>query len=1066
MIWSFTKTKILLFSIVLSLLTIPIIGYSLEHSYSDIEQHWAKAEIENWTEKEIINGYKDGTFKPNDNITRAEFITLINKVINIQEEEEISFEDVDGSEWYYKDLKKAIYGEYIGGYEDKTFRANDNITRQEVAVILQSLVQLQASEESGLEKFTDTEDIPTWSRAALNLAVQKGYLTGYADNSLKASNYITRAESVKVLTNVFGTIYKEAGIYGPGLDEEVLEVKGNVTVSVEDVTLQNMIIDGDLYLAEGIGEGDVTLDNITVTGDTIVKGGGENSIIIKNSSLKNLYVIKKGGSIRILLEDTFVILINTSSPRTIINGNGSVETINANEGSDDSIFTVPNAQVLAFAPVKVNETEVNSGEEVVINNTGTDIVREEEKKTTKTTYFNVTFVDYDETTLKTETVKKGNDATAPVIPDRVGYTFLDWDKEFTNVNSDLIINARWIAKGDVVYRIEHYQQNINDDGYTLFESEILSGTADTKVVANTKPYTGFSENIEHIGRIKEGVILPDGSLTFKLYYDRERYTVTFLDHDGSIIDSQEIKYKGNAITPANPTRIGYTFTGWDGEYTNVTENIEVNGTYEINQYTITFDTDGGTLVESIMQDYQTLVIPPEDPTRIGYTFGGWNEPIPEKMPSSNITIKAIWNPNSYIVNFDDMIEGFGSITIDSIEVTYGTEYGILPAITQTGYNHEGWYTEASFINKIEDNSKVETAENHTLYAKWVPKNYVVTFDSQGGTDLNPLNKIVTYRQPYGDLATVEREGYSFDGWYYSGSTITSTTIVYYAYDHTLKATWSPKDITVTFDAQGGTNLSKQNIVVTYDQLYGDLATIEKIGYTFDGWYTEIIGGTKIESTSTLSIPIDHNLYARWIPNDDTRYSVTHYLQEPDGSTTYIESESFTGTTDTEVTATPKSYADYVENLEHISRVSSGTIKPDGTLNLKFFYNYGIKLDNSTLEISEEDNTRVLYATTGYGVDTNINWSSSDPSIATVEDGKITPLSPGETTITATAGGYSDTCSLTVYKPLMIKSAVAEWGDYSDKGKLIVTLTYDQLSNTNIDKNQPELFMNLNLHLKS
>jgi hypothetical protein len=343
--------------------------------FVDVEEHWAKAEIENWTEKGIINGYKDGTFKPDDNITRAEFITLINKVINIQGEEEISFEDVDGSEWYYNDLKKAIYGEYIGGYEDNTFRANDNITRQEVAVILQNLVQLKSNEESGLEKFTDTEDIPTWSRAALNLAVQKGYLTGYADNSLKALNYITRAESVKVLTNVFGTIYNESGVYGPGLDEEILEVKGNVTVSVEDVTLQNMTIDGDLYLAEGIGEGDVTLDNITVTGDTIVKGGGENSIIIKNSSLKNLYVIKKGGSIRILLEDTFVILINTSSPRTIINGNGSVETINANEGSDDSIFTVPNAQVLAFAPVKVNETEVNSGEEVVINNTGTDIVR-------------------------------------------------------------------------------------------------------------------------------------------------------------------------------------------------------------------------------------------------------------------------------------------------------------------------------------------------------------------------------------------------------------------------------------------------------------------------------------------------------------------------------------------------------------------------------------------------------------------------------------------------------------------------------------------------------------------
>jgi hypothetical protein len=270
--------------------------------FVDVEEHWAKAEIENWTEKGIINGYKDGTFKPNDNITRAEFITLINKVINMQGEEEISFEDINGGEWYYSELKKAIYGEYIGGYEDNTFRANDNITRQEVAVILQNLVQLKSNEESELEKFTDTEDIPTWSRAALNLAVQKGYLTGYTDKSLKASNYITRAESVMVLSNVFGTIYNEPGVYGPGLDEEVLQVKGNVTVSVEDVTLQNMTIDGDLYLVEGIGEGDVILDSITVKGDTIVKGGGENSIIIKNSSLENLLVIKKYGKIRIVAQ--------------------------------------------------------------------------------------------------------------------------------------------------------------------------------------------------------------------------------------------------------------------------------------------------------------------------------------------------------------------------------------------------------------------------------------------------------------------------------------------------------------------------------------------------------------------------------------------------------------------------------------------------------------------------------------------------------------------------------------------------------------------------------------------
>ncbi|MDW7669871.1 MAG: S-layer homology domain-containing protein, partial [Bacillota bacterium] len=226
---SFTKIRIILLSIVLVLLLSPTFGFALGQAFTDIEKHWAKAEIEEWSEKGLINGYKDGSFKPNDNITRAEFITLINNLINNHIEEVISFDDVSGSEWYYQDLKKSIYGEYIAGYDDNTFRANDNITRQEVAVILQNLVQLNASEEDSLGKFVDTENIPNWSRTALSLAVQKGYLSGYEDNSLKASNYITRAESVKVLSNVFGIIYNGAGTYGPGVDEEVLEVKGNVT---------------------------------------------------------------------------------------------------------------------------------------------------------------------------------------------------------------------------------------------------------------------------------------------------------------------------------------------------------------------------------------------------------------------------------------------------------------------------------------------------------------------------------------------------------------------------------------------------------------------------------------------------------------------------------------------------------------------------------------------------------------------------------------------------------------------------------------------------------------------
>ncbi|WP_422485344.1 GLUG motif-containing protein [Gudongella sp. DL1XJH-153] len=313
-------------------------------SFTDVDNHWAKTDIEEWTEKDLISGYGDGTFKPNDNITRAEFITLVNNVINIQIEEEISFSDVEESDWYYKDLKRAIYGEYITGYEDNTFRANEKITRQEVAVILQNLAQLEATDEDSLGRFTDTEDTPDWSRASLMLAVQRGYLSGYEDNTLKASDYITRAESVKVLNNLFGTIYNESGTYGPSVDEDVLQVTGNVTVSAEDVTLQNIIIDGDLYLAEGIGEGDVTLDNITVTGETIVKGGGDNSIIIKNSSLANLLIIKKDGKIRIIAQG------NTTINKTYLYSSArlQVERLNSNSFGDVEVIRVTPGESLEF----------------------------------------------------------------------------------------------------------------------------------------------------------------------------------------------------------------------------------------------------------------------------------------------------------------------------------------------------------------------------------------------------------------------------------------------------------------------------------------------------------------------------------------------------------------------------------------------------------------------------------------------------------------------------------------------------------------------------------------------
>ena len=122
------------------------------------------------------------------------------------------------------------------------------------------------------------------------------------------------------------------------------------------------------------------------------------------------------------------------------------------------------------------------------------------------------------------------------------------------------------------------------------------------------------------------------------------YTITFDTAGGSEIAPITQDYGTQIAAPANPTRKGYTFKGWDKEIpeTMPAENITVKAQWEINQYTIAFDTAGGSEIAPITQDYGTAITAPADPTREGYTFTGWDTEIPTTMPAENITLKARW----------------------------------------------------------------------------------------------------------------------------------------------------------------------------------------------------------------------------------------------------------------------------------------------------------------------------------------------------------------------------------------------------------------------------------------
>ena len=169
-------------------------------------------------------------------------------------------------------------------------------------------------------------------------------------------------------------------------------------------------------------------------------------------------------------------------------------------------------------------------------------------------------------------VKYGETPAEPTPPEKEGYNFGYWytskdngvteDVSYnfsTTVTNDVTLYAMWIAGSDIVYKVEHYKQNIEDDNYTLVESdsENKTGTIGTNTEAVAKSYEGFSVN-----PFEQKPILADGSTTVKIYYTRNVYTVTFNANGGSYVETQIVKYEENATLPATPTKDGYVFVGW------------------------------------------------------------------------------------------------------------------------------------------------------------------------------------------------------------------------------------------------------------------------------------------------------------------------------------------------------------------------------------------------------------------------------------------------------------------------------------------------------------------------
>ena len=402
----------------------------------------------------------------------------------------------------------------------------------------------------------------------------------------------------------------------------------------------------------------------------------------------------------------------------------------------------------------------------------------------------------------------GTQIAAPANPTRKGYTFKGWDKEIpeTMPAENITVKAQW--------EINQYTITFDTNG----GSEIAPITQDygTQIAAPANPtrkgytFKGWDKEIPET--------MPAENITVKAQWEINQYTITFDTNGGSEIAPITQDYGTEITAPDNPTRKGYTFKGWDKEIpeTMPAENITVKAQWEINQYTITFDTNGGSEIAPITQDYGTEITAPDNPTRKGYTFKGWDKEIPETMPAENITVKAQWEINQYTITFDTN----GGSEIAPITQDYGTEITAPDNPTRKGYTFKGWDKEIP---------ETMPAENITVKAQWEINQYTITFDTNGGSEIAPIT------QDYGTEITAPdnptRKGYTFKGW---DKEIPETMP---AENITVKAQWEINQYTITFDTNGGSEIAP----ITQD--YGTEITAPdnptRKGYTFRGWDKEI-----------------------------------------------------------------------------------------------------------------------------------------------------------------------------------------------------------------------------------
>ena len=261
-------------------------------SFSDTKDHWAEQSIETAVARGIIKGYTDGRFRPDAKVSRAEFVSMLNRALGNTSTGTMDFDDISGSAWYYYDVAKAVTAGYVDGFNDGTFRPDHLITRQEAAVMLSRVLPTHGY-STNLSRFSDYRTIADWAEEAISSVSGKGYLSGYTDGKVHPLDALTRAQAAKIISEI--------------AEEENISASDPV-IKKDGTKLTGRIYANNVTIHRDLDDGEAILDNCVVLGKLIVQGGGDNTVTVNNSRVINALVDRSAGQVRLLAKGSTAIL--------------------------------------------------------------------------------------------------------------------------------------------------------------------------------------------------------------------------------------------------------------------------------------------------------------------------------------------------------------------------------------------------------------------------------------------------------------------------------------------------------------------------------------------------------------------------------------------------------------------------------------------------------------------------------------------------------------------------------------------------------------------------------------